>query len=121
MSETYFKKTYLRGDIFTADLGWGVGSEQGGCRPVVIVQNDVGNRFSPTVIVAPISTSIGGKAGLPTHCTLNSNGLSAPSIVLMEQLRTIDKRRLGRYIGSLENGQIVGFNKALAVSVGLMW
>lgn len=80
-----------------------------------------GNRFSPTVIVAPISTSIGGKGDLPTHCLLNNNGLYAPSIVLMEQLRTIDKRRLGRYIGSLENGQIVGFNKALAVSVGLMW
>lgn len=88
---------------------------------MVIVQNDVGNRFSSTVIVAPISTRLGGKAGLPTHCLLKDSGLNVSSIVLMEQLRMIDKQRLGRYIGRLEGGQIVAFNKALAVSVGLMW
>ena len=87
-------ETYLRGELYYADLGTGIGSEQNGYRPVVIIQNDVGNRHSPTTIVAAISTRIGTKAKLPTHYHLGSeNGLSQPSMVMLEQIRTIDKKR----------------------------
>ena len=109
-----------RGDIYYADLSPVVGSEQGGVRPVLIVQNDTGNRHSPTVIAAAI-TSQTGKAKLPTHYLLKAeNGLELPSLVLMEQLRTIDKRRLETYIGHLEEQHIRRLNRALAVSVGLI-
>ena len=92
-------RTYLRGDMYYADLGRGVGSEQEGYRPVVIIQNNTGNRHSPTVIVAAISSKVGVKPKLPTHYFINAeNGLDLPSIVLMEQLRTLDKRRLAKYI-----------------------
>ena len=109
------KHTYLRGDIYYADLGHGVGSEQEGCRPVVIIQNNVGNKYSPTVIVASITSKAGEKAKLPTHYYIDTGGdLKLPSIVLLEQLRTVDKRRLGNFIGHLSEKHICGINHALA-------
>ena len=114
-------KTYLRGEMYYADLGKGVGSEQEGYRPVVIIQNDVGNRHSPTVIVASISSRIFGKRKLPTHYYMSAeDGLREPSMILLEQIRTIDKRRLGQRIGKLSDKHIAGLNNALAVSVGLI-
>ena len=109
-----------RGDIFYADLSPVVGSEQGGIRPVLIVQNDVGNRFSPTVIAAAI-TSQKDKARLPTHIQLNSlgSGLARDSIVLLEQIRTIDKRRLKERMGRLDDQSMSRINQALSVSFGL--
>ena len=114
------KQTYLRGELYYADLGKGVGSEQNGYCPVVIIQNDVGNKFSPTTIVAPVTTDHDSKAKLPTHCHIGEeNGLEAPSVILLEQIRTIEKMRLTSYVGRLDNGQIRRLNYALAVSVGL--
>ena len=114
-------KTYLRGDMYYADLGRGIGSEQEGYRPVLILQNNTGNKYSPTVIVAAISSKVDAKAKLPTHYLLQAeNGLELPSLVLLEQLRTIDKKRLGAYIGHLEEKHIRRINHALAVSVGLI-
>ena len=85
-------ETYLRGDLYYADLGQGIGSEQQGTRPVVIIQNNIGNRHSPTVIVAAITSKTNAKAKLPTHYYIAAgNGLELPSIVLLEQIRTIDK------------------------------
>lgn len=112
--------TIRRGDIFYADLSPVVGSEQGGIRPVLIVQNDVGNRFSPTVIAAAI-TSQKDKARLPTHIQLNStgSGLAKDSIVLLEQIRTIDKRRLREKMGTLDADSMSQVNKALSISFGL--
>ena len=109
-----------RGDIFYADLSPVVGSEQGGVRPVLIVQNDVGNRFSPTVIAAAI-TSQKDKARLPTHIQLNStgSGLGRDSIVLLEQIRTIDKRRLKEHMGRLDEQSMNRINQALEISFGL--
>lgn len=114
------QKTYSRGDMYYANLGKGVGSEQEGYRPVVIIQNNVGNRFSPTVIIAAISSKVGVKPRLPTHYFIDSEGgLQLPSIILTEQLRTIDKHRLGKYIGHLRKQHIDGMNRALAVSIHL--
>lgn len=114
-------KTYLRGDMYYADLGRGIGSEQEGYRPVVIIQNNVGNKYSPTVIIASISSKVGAKAKLPTHCYIHAeDGLELPSIILLEQLRTIDKRRLAAYIGRLDERHVCGLNHALAISVGLI-
>lgn len=109
-----------RGDIYYADLSPVVGSEQGGVRPVLIIQNDIGNRFSPTVIAAAI-TSQHTKANLPTHITLDadSTGLAKDSIVLLEQVRTIDKHRLKERMGSLDHNAMVLVNQALSVSFGL--
>ena len=109
-----------RGDIYYADLSPVVGSEQGGVRPVLIVQNDVGNRFSPTVIAAAI-TSQKDKARLPTHIQLRSpgSGLAKDSIVLLEQIRTIDKRRLKEHMGRLDDQSMSRVNQALQVSFGL--
>ena len=121
MMETYRKEDIRRGDIYYADLSPVVGSEQGGIRPVVILQNNVGNRHSPTVIAAAI-TSRKGKHKLPTHVNLAAPvpGLYRDSIILLEQLRTLDKRRLERYIGRVDSCHIREINRALAVSVGLM-
>ena len=95
--------------------------EQEGYRPVVIIQNDVGNKHSPTVIIASITSKRDAKAKLPTHYLLEAeNGLELPSLVLLEQLRTIDKRRLSSFIGHLPEKHIQGINHALAVSVGLI-
>lgn len=109
-----------RGDIFYADLSPVVGSEQGGIRPVLIVQNDIGNRFSPTVIAAAI-TSQKSKANLPTHIQLNAeeSGLSRDSVVLLEQVRTIDKRRLKEKMGRLDERAMNQVDQALSVSFGL--
>ena len=110
-----------RGDMFYADLSPVVGSEQGGIRPVIIIQNDVGNKHSPTVIAAAI-TSQTGKNKLPTHIEIGSknNGLKADSIVLTEQIRTIDKSRLKEKIGHIDDVMIMNkINNALGVSFGL--
>ena len=109
-----------RGDIYYADLSPVVGSEQGGIRPVLIVQNDVGNRFSPTVIAAAI-TSQKDKAKLPTHIELScgSSGLSKESIVLLEQIRTLDKRRLKECMGRLDPEAMQRIDHALSISIGL--
>ena len=113
--------TYLRGDMYYADLGHGIGSEQEGYRPVVIIQNNVGNKHSPTVIIASITSKRDAKAKLPTHYLIGAeDGLEMPSLVLLEQLRTIDKRRLSSFIGHLSEKHIQGINHALAVSVGLI-
>ena len=112
--------TVKRGDIFYADLSPVVGSEQGGTRPVLIVQNDMGNRHSPTVIAAAI-TSQTGKAGLATHINIagGSVGLSKDSVILLEQIRTIDKRRLREHMGHLDEKQMTMVDNAIAVSFGL--
>ena len=112
--------TVRRGDIFYADLSPVVGSEQGGTRPVLIVQNDTGNRHSPTVIAAAI-TSQTGKARLPTHINIagGSVGLSKDSVILLEQIRTIDKRRLREHMGRLDDKQMSMVDDAIAVSFGL--
>ncbi len=109
-----------RGDIYYADLSPVVGSEQGGVRPVLIVQNDVGNRFSPTVIAAAI-TSQKDKAKLPTHIQLHStgSGLARDSIVLLEQIRTLDKKRLKEHMGRLDAGSMQRVDEALQISFGL--
>ena len=109
-----------RGDIFYADLSPVVGSEQGGVRPVLIVQNDTGNRHSPTVIAAAI-TSQTGKARLPTHISLApmSCGLPKESVVLLEQIRTLDKRRLREHMGKLDENMMKRVDSAIAVSFGL--
>lgn len=110
-----------RGDIYYADLSPVVGSEQGGVRPVLIIQNDIGNRFSPTVIAAAI-TSQHTKANLPTHIMLNAagnTGLARDSIVLLEQVRTIDKHRLKERMGRLDNKAMLMVDKALSISFGL--
>lgn len=114
-------RTYFRGDLYYADLGHGIGSEQKGTRPVVVIQNNVGNKHSPTVIIAAVTSKAGVKAKLPTHYYLDAgNGLALPSIVLLEQIRTIDKRRLSGYIGRLDEKHIRGINHALAISIGLI-
>lgn len=112
--------TVKRGEIYYADLSPVVGSEQGGVRPVLIVQNDVGNRFSPTVIAAAI-TSQRDKNNLPTHIEVDARdcGLSKDSVVLLEQVRTIDKRRLREKMGALDGGDMGKVNEALTVSFGL--
>ncbi|MBQ2326382.1 MAG: type II toxin-antitoxin system PemK/MazF family toxin [Clostridia bacterium] len=109
-----------RGEIYYADLSPVVGSEQGGMRPVLIVQNDVGNRYSPTVIAAAI-TSQQNKARLPTHIEISARsvGLSRNSVVLLEQIRTLDKRRLKERMGSLDSSIMQRVDDAIAVSFGL--
>jgi mRNA interferase MazF len=109
-----------RGDMFYADLTLGVGSEQSGYRPVLIIQNDTGNRHSQTVIAALITSRTAHKTKLPTHCPLKrQQGLGRDSLVLLEQIRTIDKTRLKEFIGTLEAESMSKVNMALAVSVGL--
>ena len=109
-----------RGDIYYADLSPVVGSEQGGVRPVLIVQNDTGNRHSPTVIAAAITSQM-GKARLPTHIQLQgqSVGLSRDSVILLEQIRTIDKSRLRERMGRLDENTMSAVDSAIAVSFGL--
>ena len=109
-----------RGEIYMAALDPVVGSEQGGCRPVLIVQNDRGNRYSPTVIVVPL-TSSEHKPGLPTHVSLpqGAGGLKKPSVVLCEQVRTLEKTRLTRYMGSLDAENLREVERALSVSLDM--
>ncbi len=109
-----------RGDIYYADLSPVVGSEQGGLRPVLIIQNDVGNRYSPTVIAAAITSRM-SKTKLPTHIDIYADkvGLAKDSIVLLEQIRTLDKRRLKEKMGHLDDNMMSAVNAAIAVSFGL--
>ncbi len=109
-----------RGDIFYADLSPVIGSEQGGLRPVLIVQNDVGNRYSPTVIAAAI-TSRHTKTKLPTHIDISAKGvgLARDSVILLEQIRTLDKKRLKERMGHLDDITMNEVNNALSVSFGL--
>jgi len=110
-----------RGDIYYADLSPVVGSEQGGVRPVLIIQNDIGNKYSPTVIATAITSQI-NKAKMPTHIELDANeyGLSKDSVVLAEQIRTIDKKRLKEKIGHLDDKLMTKVNAALEISFGLV-
>ncbi len=109
-----------RGDIYYADLSPVIGSEQGGVRPVLIVQNDIGNKFSPTVIAAAITSQI-GKARLPTHISIDAvnYGLTKNSVILLEQIRTIDKKRLKDKMGHLDESVMQQVNDAINVSFGL--
>ena len=109
-----------RGDIFYADLSPVVGSEQGGIRPVIIIQNVIGNRYSPTVIVAAITSQI-NKAKLPTHVEISSEeyGLNRDSVVLLEQIRTLDKKRLKEKIGHMTEDDMKKVNKSLLISLNL--
>ena len=126
-AEAIKRKEYLkmltnirRGDIFYADLSPVVGSEQGGLRPVLIIQNDVGNRYSPTVIAAAITSRM-GKTRLPTHIDVHADkmGLAKDSVILLEQIRTLDKRRLKEKMGHLDSAVMTKVNNAIAVSFGL--
>ena len=113
--------TIKKGDMFYADLSPVIGSEQGGVRPVIIIQNDMGNKYSPTVIAAAI-TSKQQKAKLPTHIAIDSKniGLKTDSVILAEQIRTIDKSRLKEKIGHIEDEKIMNkINNALVVSFGI--
>ena len=109
-----------RGDIYYADLSPVVGSEQGGIRPVLVIQNDIGNKYSPTVIAAAITSQI-NKAKMPTHIELGAKdyGLNKDSVILLEQIRTIDKRRLREKIGRIDDGLMASVNNALSISFGL--
>ena len=109
-----------RGDIYYADLSPVVGSEQGGIRPVLVIQNDIGNKYSPTVIAAAITSQI-NKAKMPTHIELAAKdyGLNKHSVILLEQIRTIDKRRLREKIGRIDDGLMASVNNALSISFGL--
>lgn len=106
----------VRGEIYWADLSGGKGSEQGGMRPVVIIQNSKGNNHAPTTIVAAMTTKL-GKHKIPTHVYCNADCLAAPSLILCEQLRTIDKSRLSKRIGQLNAEDIEKVNKALRISL----
>lgn len=113
------RKAIRRGDLFYADLNPVVGSEQGGIRPVLVIQNDVGNYFSPTVVAAAI-TSRKAKNSLPTHILLeNVPGLAPTSLLLLEQLRTIDRKRLRGYIGRISKEKMLEIDAALAISIGI--
>ena len=108
-----------RGEIYYADLSPVVGSEQGGLRPVLVVQNDIGNKYSPTVIVVAITSQL-DKAKLPTHIELGKNfGLVKDSVALLEQIRTIDKRRLQEKIGEIDEIKMLQINNAIQISLGL--
>ncbi|MDD4343388.1 MAG: type II toxin-antitoxin system PemK/MazF family toxin [Eubacteriales bacterium] len=110
-----------RGEIYMADLSPVVGSEQGGTRPVLVIQNDIGNQYSPTTIIAAITSKI-SKAKLPTHVEISAkqNGLIKDSVILLEQLRTIDKGRLKEKISQVHKGQMEKVDKAIEISLGLI-
>ena len=111
---------YRRGDIYLVDLGTTVGSEQGGCRPVLLLQNDVGNHYGPTLIVAPISSRYWKKLKQPTHSLIEGiQNLTSPSVVLAEQIITIDKLRVMKYLGKVPEDQMQNINKAVKISLGL--
>lgn len=108
-----------RGELYYADLSPVIGSEQGGVRPILIVQNDTGNKYSPTIIAAAITSQL-NKAKLPTHIELSANefGLCKNSVILLEQIRTLDKRRLKERIGELSDATMQKVNTALLISLG---
>ena len=114
------ERTIKRVDIFYADLNPVIGSEQGGTRPVLVISNDIGNRHSPTVIVAAITSRVHTKAKLPTHTAVNDfEGLDKDSIILLEQIRTIDKQRLKQHMGMMPENIMARVDKALAISISL--
>ena len=114
------ERTIKRGDIYYAELNPVIGSEQGGTRPVLIISNDIGNRHSPTVIIAAITGKTQTKAKLPTHTKVkNFEGLDRDSIVLLEQIRTVDKKRLKQYMGMMPVEAMARVDKALAISIGI--
>ena len=113
-------KTYHRGDIYLANLNPFVGSEQGGTRPVLVLQNNIGNFYCPTLIVAPITSRIWKKTEQPTHFYIkDTDFLDDPSIVLLEQIKTIDKRRVKEFIGKLDDDQMCKVNECIEISLGL--
>ena len=120
LAESEIKLRIQRGDIYYADLSPVIGSEQGGLRPVLVVQNDVGNKHSPTVIAAAVTSQI-NKAKMPTHIELSGDeyGLSKDSVILMEQIRTVDKKRLKEKIGHMDNERTSQIDDALKISFGL--
>ena len=114
------ERTIRRGDIYYAELNPVVGSEQGGTRPVLIISNNMGNRHSPTVIIAAITSRVQTKSKLPTHTTVNDfEGLDMDSVVLLEQIRTVDKKRLKQYMGMMPTETMARVDKALAISISL--
>lgn len=119
--QTEYIDMIKRGELYYADLSPVVGSEQGGIRPVLVVQNDVGNKYSPTVIAAAITSQM-NKAKLPTHIEISADefGLNKDSVVLLEQIRTIDKKRLKDRIGELDDDLMNKINQALLVSLGFI-
>ena len=114
-------ESFRRGELYFADLSPVVGSEQGGIRPVLIIQNDIGNKYSPTVIIAAITSQI-NKAKLPTHIELKAEqyGLPKDSVVLLEQVRTLDKRRLKEKIGTVDEFKMRKIDNALLISLGFV-
>ncbi len=111
---------YRRGDIYCADLNPVIGSEQGGTRPVVVIQNDTGNKHSPTLIVATITTRVAKKSNMPTHYLMGNNpAFTEPSVVMLEQIRTIDKKRIGSYLGKATKKEMQGIDNALLTSLVL--
>ena len=111
---------YKRGDVYWADLNPFFGSEQGGTRPVLVLQNDAGNFFSPTLIVAPMSSQVDKRTDLPTHIVLEQvRGLEGPSLIMLEQLKTIDKRRVRSYAGKLTKEQMAEVEAALIGTLGI--
>ena len=111
---------YKRGDVYWADLDPFFGSEQGGTRPVLVLQNDAGNFFSPTLIVAPMSSQVDKRTDLPTHIVLEQvRGLDGPSLIMLEQLKTIDKRRVRSYAGKLTKEQMAEVEAALTGTLGI--
>ena len=113
---------YRRGDIYYADLNPVCGSEQGGLRPVVVIQNNTGNKHAPTLIVAMVTTKTTKKANLPTHYLIrNNDAFAEPSIVLLEQIRTIDKKRIKSYLGKTTEKELLGIDKALVRSLSFAY
>ena len=111
---------YRRGDIYLVDLGKNIGSEQGGCRPVWAIKNNVGNHYGPTLIVAQITSRFWKKANQPTHSVLEGvPNLTSPSVVLTEQIITIDKTRVMKYLGKVSDEQMNNIDKAIMVSLNL--
>jgi mRNA interferase MazF len=111
---------YKRGDVYWADLNPFFGSEQGGTRPVLVLQNDAGNFFSPTLIIAPMSSQVDKRTDLPTHIVLEQvRGLEGPSLIMLEQLKTIDKRRVRSYAGKLTKEQMTEVEAALTGTLGI--
>ncbi|MBQ3257221.1 MAG: type II toxin-antitoxin system PemK/MazF family toxin [Oscillospiraceae bacterium] len=114
------KWTYRRGDIYLANLDPYIGSEQGGTRPVLVLQNNAGNYYCPTLIVAPLTSRFYKKTDLPTHCILeNVECLAESSIVLLEQIKTIDKQRIKKYMGKISRKQMNAVDDAIEISLGL--
>ena len=111
---------YRRGDIYCADLNPVIGSEQGGARPVIVIQNNTGNHYAPTLIVATVTTKVTKKEKMPTHYLIQKNpAFTEPSVVMLEQLRTIDKSRISSYLGKATQKEMQDMDKALITSLAL--